>query len=131
MTDVCTKFEVGRSRCSRVIDRKRKGYRQPDGPTCAKQYALSSSKGGIINSQCIGGSMKTGILIPWIAHWTRVHINKAEACPLSLYISKKLHTGVENGPKKALDMLLLSSFCSLLSRAIITNYLSTYIGLGL
>jgi len=27
---VWTKFEEGRSRCSRVIDRKQKGYRQTD-----------------------------------------------------------------------------------------------------
>ena len=50
MMDVWTKFEEGRSRRSPVIDRKRKGYRrmdlQTDRPTCAKQYALSSSKGG-------------------------------------------------------------------------------------
>jgi len=35
-----------------VIDQERKGYRrinrQTDRPTCAKQYALSFSKGGII-----------------------------------------------------------------------------------
>ena len=49
--DVWTKFETDRSRRSRVIDRKRKGYIQRDRPTyqptCAKQYALFSSKGGI------------------------------------------------------------------------------------
>jgi len=28
-------------------------YRQTDPPTCAKQYALSSSKGGIIKQQAI------------------------------------------------------------------------------
>jgi len=31
--DVWTKFEVGRTRRSWVIDRKRKGYRQTDGQT--------------------------------------------------------------------------------------------------
>ena len=40
-------------RRSRVIDRKRKGYRQTNRqtnrPTCAKQYALSSSKGIIMS----------------------------------------------------------------------------------
>ena len=46
--EVWTKFEEGRSRCSRVIDRKQKGYRRTDRPTCANQYALSPSKGGII-----------------------------------------------------------------------------------
>jgi len=32
-TDVWTKFEEGRSKRSRVIDRKRKGYRQRNRPT--------------------------------------------------------------------------------------------------
>ena len=36
-----------RSRRFRVIDRKRKCYRRTDRQTWAKQYALSSSKGGI------------------------------------------------------------------------------------
>ena len=44
-TNVWTKFDEGRSRRSRVIDLKWKGYRRTDTPTCAKQYALSSSKG--------------------------------------------------------------------------------------
>jgi len=46
MTDLWTKFEEGSSKRSRVIDQKRKGYRRTDQPTCAKQYALSSSKWG-------------------------------------------------------------------------------------
>ena len=45
-----TKFEEGKSRRSSVIDRKRQGYRPTDQPTCAKLYALSSSKGGHKNS---------------------------------------------------------------------------------
>ena len=51
--DVWTKFEGGRSRRSRVIDRKRKGYRQTYRPTdwvtCAKQYPFSTSKRGYKN----------------------------------------------------------------------------------
>ena len=43
---VLTKFEEGMSRRSWVIDRKQKGYRRTDRPTCSKPYALSSSKGG-------------------------------------------------------------------------------------
>ena len=39
-----TECEEGSSRCSQVIDQKQKGYRETDGWTCAKQYALSSSK---------------------------------------------------------------------------------------
>jgi len=56
-TDVWTKFEEGRSRLSQVIDLKRKGNRrtdrQTDRLTCAKQYTLSSSKGGITNSDLL------------------------------------------------------------------------------
>ena len=49
--NVWTKFEEGRLRHSRVINRKQKGYRgrtdrQTDQPTCAKQLCPSSSKGG-------------------------------------------------------------------------------------
>ena len=43
--DVWTKFEEDGSGCSRFIDQKRKGYKRTNRPTCAKQYALSSSKG--------------------------------------------------------------------------------------
>ena len=51
--DVCTEFEdLVRSRRYRVIDWKRlQTDRQTDRPTCAKQYALSSSKVGI-NTKC-------------------------------------------------------------------------------
>ena len=57
--DVWTQFEDGRSRRSRVIYWKRKGYRRTEGqtyrqtdwPTCAKQYALSSLKGGITTDE--------------------------------------------------------------------------------
>jgi len=44
--NVWTKFEEGRPRRSSVIDRKRKGYRRRDRPTCAKQYALLFFEGG-------------------------------------------------------------------------------------
>jgi len=45
-------FEEGRSRRSQVIGQKRKDYRQTETnrPTCAEQYARSSSKGGIKTS---------------------------------------------------------------------------------
>ena len=49
-TYVWTKFEEGRSRRSQVIDLKRKGDRRTDRLTCAKQYALSISKGGHNNN---------------------------------------------------------------------------------
>ena len=41
--DVWDIFEEGRSRCSRVIDQKRKGFRRTD-KTCVNTYALSASK---------------------------------------------------------------------------------------
>ena len=44
--DVCTKCKEGRARQSQVIYRKQEGYRLIYRPTCAKQYALSFSKGG-------------------------------------------------------------------------------------
>ena len=44
--NVWIKFEEGKSWHSQVIDRKVKGNRRTYWPTCAKQYALSSSKGG-------------------------------------------------------------------------------------
>ena len=52
-TDLCTKSEEGRSRCSRDIDRKRVTDGQTDRPTnmcnaiMPSLHALSSSKGGI------------------------------------------------------------------------------------
>ena len=43
--DVWTKFEEDRSRCSRVTDQKRKGYKQTD--RHVQSNLPSSSKGGI------------------------------------------------------------------------------------
>ena len=44
--------------------------------------------------------MRSGVSIPCISDWVRVHINKPGSHPLSLCVSEKYHNGVENGPKK-------------------------------
>jgi len=44
--DVWTKFEVGQRVLQLLIGNEKVTDGQTDRPTCAKQYALSSSKGG-------------------------------------------------------------------------------------
>ena len=121
-TYVWTMFEEGRSRRSQVIDLKRKGYRrtdrQTDRLTWAKQYALSSSKGGITNCDLLSvvffldGGMNTiqiyigkirntldkiwkwrNVMVEWFARHSR---NECIACQsVSSYPVKFKHRVIE------------------------------------